>query len=540
MRRFPLFALLGLTAAGCSGGAAAPMTPAVPAAESVPGATRAHATAPRREAESAAHDEEPAGTAGSIHPSIADEPLAAPIVERWTPPTPAAPPISARGSMWGSEVPDAALGGLGLSGVGEGSGGSLDGIGLGAVGTLGHGAGSGDGGGRGSTSGRGSGSPRGAGPAASLGATGAGVRAGEWDDNANFREFRRYVEHERALGFERADLSVRRFVVVRDTKGKGVPNCPVSIRDGVGREVILRTASSGRALLFPRAEGLGTPRLTASAKCDAAARPQTFFTHLADDGVVELSTTAARVLPESPTVDVVFVVDTTGSMSEEIRALGATIARVAEVLSRGGIAVRVGLVEYRDRGDEFVTRTHPMTRDLAGFAARVRELRAQGGGDTPEDVNAGLAAAIRTIEWRPDAVARLGFLLGDAPPHLEYEQTTSYALSARRAAHEGIQLFTIAASGMDDLGQAVWRQVAQYTGATNMFILRGGAGPQSVGGGDPKSSCGGTQTSFTTGNLDRLITDKVERAVAAIDADPLRVAGLGQDENAKPCDQRVR
>jgi hypothetical protein len=108
----------------------------------------------------------------------------------------------------------------------------------------------------------------------------------------------------------------------------------------------------------------------------------------------------------------------------------------------------------------------------------------------------------------------------------------------KSAAHRGIELFGVAASGMDDLGQAVLRQMAEYTSATEMFILRGGAGPQSVGGGDPISSCGGTQEQYASGNLDGLIVSKIKRELALLDADPSRIAGLRTDESAKPCAER--
>ena len=94
---------------------------------------------------------------------------------------------------------------------------------------------------------------------------------------------------------------------------------------------------------------------------------------------------------------------------------------------------------------------------------------------------------------------------------------------------------------MDSLGQAVFRQIAQFTGGTNMFVLRGGAGPQSTGAGRPESSCGASRPNYSSGNLDRLIADKVELAVASVDADPLRMPGLGRDKkNAKPCGERVQ
>ena len=85
----------------------------------------------------------------------------------------------------------------------------------------------------------------------------------------------------------------------------------------------------------------------------------------------------------------------------------------------------------------------------------------------------------------------------------------------------------------------VWRQIAQDTGGTNMFVLRGGAGPQSTGAGDAESSCGGTHKNYSSGNLAELITGKVTGSLRALDDDPLLIAGLGKDENAKPCAERL-
>jgi hypothetical protein len=180
-----------------------------------------------------------------------------------------------------------------------------------------------------------------------------------------------------------------------------------------------------------------------------------------------------------------------------------------------------------------------MTRDLGSFEGAIADISANGGGDTPESVNEAVHVALTRLDWDKSAVGRYAFLVGDAPPHLDYPQDFDYANDVRDAARRGIQIFTIAASGMDDLGQVVWRQIAQYTNARNMFVLRGGAGPQSTGAGDPKSSCGGTQTRFTSDNLDALILSDIRRETEALDADPLRIAGLNRDENAKPCGERL-
>lgn len=397
----------------------------------------------------------------------------------------------------------------------------------------GHAAGSG--GGEGLL--KGGGSPAGDG-FANLGQA-AGVKAGEWDDNANFRDFSKWLTSIRYGGARELNLSHRQFIVVRDKDGKGVPGCSVEIRDlQAQRSAGLVTMASGRALLFPHAEGLEGTSFEATARCREGDAKAT-FARKAEDGIVELKLQTERRAFPKRTIDLAFVLDTTGSMSEEIVAVKTTIQKVAKSLSDDQTEVRIGLVEYKDRTDAFVTKTYAFSTDLPGFAAKVSKISAGGGGDTPEDMNAGLRTALSDLKWNDNAVAKLAFVIADAPPHLDYPNDVDYAKSMRDAAHRGIKLYTVAASGMDQLGQVVFRQMAQYTGGTNMFVLRGGAGPQSVGGGDPGSSCGGTHQNYASGNLDELIVQKARRELKSLDQDPMRIAGLGEDESSKPCDRRI-
>jgi hypothetical protein len=373
--------------------------------------------------------------------------------------------------------------------------------------------------------------------------SGPSIAAGEWDDNANYREFMRYLANEEALPLHRVDLTDRRFLVVRDVAGKPVPRCRVTVVDERQHQTTLTTTASGRAILFPHAEGLaGRPGggLTASASCMGTGAVASRSFALDDqDGAVDLRIPVGRELAPSRSVDVAFILDTTGSMGEEIDAVRSTIGKVARELGRQNYQVRLGLVEYKDRGDVFVTKVHPFSSSSDAFLADVAKVTASGGGDLPESVNEGLHVGLSGLEWSRDSVGRFAFLIGDAPPHLDYANDADYAVEMKRAAHEGIQIFTVAASGMDAVGQAVFRQVASYTGATNLFVLRGGAGPQSTGAGDPKSSCGGTQTSYSSGNLDALILGKIRSELRGLDGDAMRIAGLYQDEDAKPCSQRV-
>jgi len=365
-----------------------------------------------------------------------------------------------------------------------------------------------------------------------------GVKAGEWDDNANYREFQKWIDTQARLPIEQVDVSQRRFIVVRDDNGEGVPNCRVIVRDNSQHNVTLTTTSSGRALLFPHAEGLRGSALRATSTCLGQTKTVDF--HLQnDDGLVDIKLNQDRGIGQSRVIDVAFVLDTTGSMSEEIAAVKRTIQKVASDLQERNLNVRIALVEYRDKGDAFVTRVHQMSSNVHGFSRRVASIHADGGGDTPEHANEGLRVALEQLDWSEQSVARMAFVIADAPPHLDYNDDVSYAQSMKAANHRGIQLFTVAASGMNGVGQAVWRQIAAYTGGTNMFVMRGGAGPQSVGGGDPKSSCGGTHKNFSSGNLDQLITDKIRLQVKLLDVNPMLIPGLGQDERAKPCEDRL-
>jgi hypothetical protein len=364
------------------------------------------------------------------------------------------------------------------------------------------------------------------------------IKAGEWDDNANYREFQRWLGTEERTPFHHVDVSERRFLVVRDAAGKAVPRCPVVVTDGQQHRTSLVTSPSGHAILFPHAEGLAGRDLVATAACEGTSA-QTSFSLEANGNVVDLRLPSARTLPLTRTIDVAFILDTTGSMSEEIQAVKSTVQKVTASLDGSDVRVRIGMVAYKDRGDEYVTKIYPMTTALGAFQGEVASIYASGGGDMPESVNEGIHVALNGLQWNPDALAQFAFLIGDAPPHLDYAQDFDYATDMKTAAHRGVQIFTVAASGMDDLGQVVWRQVAEYTNATNLFVLRGGAGPQSTGAGDPKSSCGGTQTQYTSGQLDVLILHKIRQELAGIDRDPMRIAGLNGDENAKPCNERM-
>ena len=210
----------------------------------------------------------------------------------------------------------------------------------------------------------------------------SGVRAGEWDDNANYRDYVKWLAGSSTKG--RIDVTGRQFLVVTDSAGKPMPNVPVTIT-GNQTSTKLITMASGRAILFPTAFGLRGD-LTATATWNGSTVSAKVATATVD-GVVKLQLPTQRPTIAKRQIDLAFVLDTTGSMSEEIEAVKQTIKAVSDQLSNAQTDVRIGLVEYKDRSDCLLTRTFPFSNDLRAFSTSVANISASGGGDMPEDMH---------------------------------------------------------------------------------------------------------------------------------------------------------
>jgi hypothetical protein len=149
---------------------------------------------------------------------------------------------------------------------------------------------------------------------------------------------------------------------------------------------------------------------------------------------------AAPALPsvaaKAPRVEVTFVLDTTGSMGGLIEGAKRRIWSIARRIGEGRPRpdLRIALVGYRDKGDEYVTRVHDLSGDMDEVYARLSAFRAEGGGDFPEHVSAALSDAVHRVSWSQDSALRLIFLVGDAPPHLDYQDGFDFRRHVREAA----------------------------------------------------------------------------------------------------------
>ncbi len=182
------------------------------------------------------------------------------------------------------------------------------------------------------------------------------------------------------------------------------------------------------------------------------------------------------ITTENPKVDVVFVLDTTGSMGGLIQTAKEKIWSIATTMASAQQTpeIRIGLVAYRDRGDSYVTKTVDLSDDLDSVYATLMDFEAGGGGDTPESVNEALHSAVHNMSWsQQDQAYQVIFLVGDAPPHMDYNEVR-YPEIIASALDKGIVINTIQCGDMPT-AIAPWTQIASL-GNGNFFQVEQAGG----------------------------------------------------------------
>jgi Mg-chelatase subunit ChlD len=194
-----------------------------------------------------------------------------------------------------------------------------------------------------------------------------------------------------------------------------------------------------------------------------------FYPALKDVGAVNMPLPDPIQVPvvqtatqERPKIEVVFALDTTGSMGGLIQASKEKIWSIASTMAQAQPApeIKMGLVAYRDRGDSYVTQVVDLSEDLDSVYATLMDFRAEGGGDGPESVNQALHDAVNTISWsQAEDAYRVVFLVGDAPPHMDYQDDVKYPHTLKLANARGIVVNTIQA-GSSAPTRLVWSKIA--------------------------------------------------------------------------------
>lgn len=336
------------------------------------------------------------------------------------------------------------------------------------------------------------------------------LSAGIVNDNEQWADYLAYLQAYPAADVIPLGVSERHTIQLLDAAGRPLPGAVVQITANGELVTALRTHSDGSVLFFPRIYDLPAGSYLAT----AVYGEQSISILLATGGVGDtwqLVLGAERAETTAVPLDILFLIDATGSMDDEIRQLKDNMVAIAMQIDAlpSQPDVHFGFVTYRDRTDEALLNVHPFTANLESFVAALSDIQAYGGGDYPEDLHAGLFSAIQAMDWRQEGGVTLLFLIADAPPHLDYVDQDDYTVHLRQAVAQGIKIFPIASSGLDTQGEYIFRQLAQVTNGRFIFL-----NPD-----NPDTATGESAfavTNFAVADLDDLIVQIVTEELAPL------------------------
>ena len=296
------------------------------------------------------------------------------------------------------------------------------------------------------------------------------LTAGEWNDNENWGFFSNLVKGDN-IEFPSFGLDPTGRVAVKcERAGEPVRNAAAALYDGSDLIWSAVSDADGMAYLFYdpasnvsetltlKVEGAEDVTVDASRKADQqnngkSVSQASYQVELTGDNAVY------------DTTEVMFILDTTGSMSDEIAYLQKDFSSIAEEVAAENVVFSVNF--YRDEGDDYVTKCNPFTDDLRRVQSLLNAEFADGGGDWPEAVADILSETMSPDVWSDDT-NKIAFLIFDAPPHDGREEQLQAAIS--NAAKMGVRLVPVVASNSGRETELFGRAAAIMTGANYVFL----------------------------------------------------------------------
>jgi len=297
------------------------------------------------------------------------------------------------------------------------------------------------------------------------------VTAGDIDDTLNMAAFQRYLNKaHRSTKLPYANLS--RPVMLRLTGdfGKPAPGVRVTLRKPGAAEPFYDGYSgvNGDITVFPAIHGAGYLR-NVELRAFPAGQGDVFVQKIASSGGRKQINLPFASDWKPDFLDLAFVVDTTGSMADELDWLTRELRGIVRAAKRSapGVDIRYGLIVYRDHGDAYVVMNYGFTARQSEMLGWLRAQTAKGGGDYPEAAAKALAAGA-ALNWRRGKGERLMFHIADAPPH--DQDARAYLVAAKQAARNNVQIFGLGASGVAGKSEYLMRQAAVQTNGRYLFL----------------------------------------------------------------------
>ena len=304
------------------------------------------------------------------------------------------------------------------------------------------------------------------------GGTPGTMTAGEWNDIDNWNFWQTLLSHDTIKTFPgiwNFYTQNRVTVILKDAGNKLLHDAKINLICN-GNTVSGRTDNFGKAELFASlfSPGFVLPGYSLTAEYLG----QTFNLGAYPSSQTSVTLTIPVNKIASNVMDIMFVVDATGSMGDEINYLKTELRDVVNraATQLPGKQLRMGSVFYRDYGDEYLTKPFAFTTSADQLNSFIAMQNANGGGDTPEAVDEALKTATQEMQWSSTALNRLLFLILDAPPHKTPEIMLRLKNAIIQAQQKGIRIIPISASGIDWETEFFLRFLSVSTNSTYVFI----------------------------------------------------------------------
>ncbi|MBQ3870687.1 MAG: VWA domain-containing protein [Clostridia bacterium] len=291
------------------------------------------------------------------------------------------------------------------------------------------------------------------------------LTAGEWKDADEYGFWKALFQNQQWTAISNArSLHTLNMITVTVTSGD-LPCFNVKAELLSGDKVLFtaRTDINGKAYLFYNVDKDGeTPDAVAASGSTVML-----------DGKKEVKIEAEES-ENLKQLDLLLMIDTTGSMGDELEYIKAELADMVKRISEAdeAFSIRISVNFYRDEGDDYVVKYYDFRTDVKDCLAQLENEHASGGGDTPEAVHTALENAVTGHQWRNGAV-KICFIVLDAPPHSESEIqgiNENLLRSVKAAAEQGIRIIPVASSGVDTETEFLLRSYALMTGGTYIFL----------------------------------------------------------------------
>lgn len=334
------------------------------------------------------------------------------------------------------------------------------------------------------------------------------ITAGEWNDldNWNFWEELMAGEDYGNMPSYWSFFHNNRVAVDVETEG-GVPvvNSEIALKRGGTVVSKARTNNKGRAELWVAPYQFDDEVDFQALALEVDGVPSETIVTPYNKGVCKAIAPQLAVVKR---IEIAFMVDATGSMSDELEFLKTELVDVIQRAGEQntGSTILTGTVFYRDVGDDYVTRVSQFTDKISETTAFIDLQSAGGGGDFPEAVHTALDKAVNELQWTSGARTKIMFVVLDAPPHYQPAIVADIQSSIEKARETGISIIPITASGIDKETEFLMRFLAISTNGTYVFVTD----DSGVGNPHLKPSVGQYEVEFLNDLMVRLINEYSE------------------------------